>query len=515
MRRRKKAKLTAIIGCAILVVLLAIIIPVAVYFHNKRPDGNGLPSSLLFPLYIYPTAGAWDPLFTAITANKNLNFTVVVNPQSGPGNTSYPGDAYADGVIKLNSFPNVQTIGYVRTSWAARNITEVLGDISTYNGWAQVNGATKAGMAVDGIFFDESPSQYTQDGADFVKTVNAAVKSASGFGGNKTIIHNPGTTIDTRLAQANTDITIVFEGNYTDFLHLEPSLAALPVDRTRNSYVIHTAPQLSVKDLAAFLGKASQHASHLFATSLDGSHPYESFGPDWLDLISAHPNVQFTIIVNPHDGPGAGLMPDEYYSVEIPKLNAFPNVRTVGYVRVNYCTRDVTEVCNDVAKYAGWSKDFANTGLGVEGIFFDETPNSNTSLPQLDNVASYLQTVSRYAKDSEGILGDRLIIHNPGTPPDVEVGNAGADVTTVVEESFASYESPALQEYYAARYALLPDFDRAKRAYMVHSTPVESLSDLVLRLRDSGDYLFITDLCEDYYCKFGHSWLEFVRAVGS
>lgn len=108
--------------------------------------------------------------------------------------------------------------------------------------------------------------------------------------------------------------------------------------------------------------------------------------------------------MNPHNGPGAPPSPDADYSREIPRLNAFPNVCTIGYVRINYCKRHLTEVCKDVAKYAGWSKDYAASGLGVHGIFFDETPNHFTA-----KAASYLNTVSQNVKDATGILGDRLV----------------------------------------------------------------------------------------------------------
>lgn len=77
---------------------------------------------------------------------------------------------------------------------------------------------------------------------------------------------------------------------------------------------------------------------------------------------------------------------------------------TVGYVRIDYCKRNLTEVFRDVAKYAGWSKDNAKSGLGVHGIFLDETPNLYSA-----SKASYLDTVGQCVKASAGILGDRLV----------------------------------------------------------------------------------------------------------
>lgn len=50
---------------------------------------------------------------------------------------------------------------------------------------------------------------------------------------------------------------------------------------------------------------------------------------------------------------------------------------------------------------------------------------------------------------------------------------------------------------------------------MVHSVPVEEIPPLVEELRHRGAYLFVTDLREDYYCHFGESWGNFVKAMAA
>lgn len=98
------------------------------------------------------------------------------------------------------------------------------------------------------------------------------------------------------------------------------------------------------------------------------------------------------------------MFPDESYSREIPKLNNKPNVTTVGYVRIEYCKRNLTEVFRDVAKYSGWAQHPTLSSLGLHGIFLDETPNLYSPTK-----AAYLDTVSQYIKSSAGILGDQLV----------------------------------------------------------------------------------------------------------
>jgi hypothetical protein len=120
--------------------------------------------------------------------------------------------------------------------------------------------------------------------------------------------------------------------------------------------------------------------------------------------IEDYPNLQFTIIVNPHNGPGSSALPDAQYSQEIPKLNAHANVCTLGYVSTRWCQRDQSEVLQDIATYAGWSKEHGTSELAVHGIFFDETPNQYSA-----EVGAYLTSIDNTVKETSGILGDRLV----------------------------------------------------------------------------------------------------------
>jgi hypothetical protein len=118
-----------------------------------------------------------------IAAHPHQNFTIVLNPASGPGSSPSPNDDYTAQIQKLNSYPNVRTIGYVPTAYATRNITSVLLDVSTYSGWLQLGSTNtnSTGLAVQGIFFDEVPRQYSPEASEYLKTINKAVKNASGL----------------------------------------------------------------------------------------------------------------------------------------------------------------------------------------------------------------------------------------------------------------------------------------------------------------------------------------------
>ncbi|KAH8672539.1 Spherulation-specific family 4 [Tricladium varicosporioides] len=222
--------------------------------------------------------------------------------------------------------------------------------------------------------------------------------------------------------------------------------------------------------------------------------------------ISAHPDVNFIVIVNPHNGPGSSLLPDASYTRELPKLNARPNVSTIGYIRIDYCKRDLSEVDRDISTYAGWSKDSSISGCSVDGIFVDEAPNIYS-----EDVAMYLNYVTQRVKATNGIMGTRLCIHNPGTCPDPELTVPGPDITAVVEESFEHYQALALQE----RLSMLLRYDRSRCAFIVHSVPEDAVKPLVQELRKRGMYLFVTNLHTNYYVQFGSCWGDFVKAMDS
>ncbi len=146
--------------------------------------------------------------------------------------------------------------------------------------------------------------------------------------------------------------------------------------------------------------------------------------------ISTYPSLTFVVIINPNSGPGVdadGWHPDPNYSQELPKFTSHSNVILVGYVRLDYCRRQLAEIENDVKKYGNWAgstssandlisptsvnressrqpRGHGRSELGVQGIFFDETPNLFE-----EDIAEYLNTAGCLVKATDGILGDRLV----------------------------------------------------------------------------------------------------------
>jgi Spherulation-specific family 4. len=79
-------------------------------------------------------------------------------------------------------------------------------------------------------------------------------------------------------------------------------------------------------------------------------------------------------------------------------------VYTVGYIKIDYCRKPHSECFAEVEQYAGWSEQYEAIGLGVRGIFVDETPNHHDT-----DRAEYLSVLTQFIKSTPGIMSDRFV----------------------------------------------------------------------------------------------------------
>lgn len=124
-----------------------------------------------------------------VIEKPNLDFVIIINPSSGPGSSQYPDEQYTAALHQLATYPNVKKAGYVRTEYATRNVSDVISEVNVYAGWASKGPA----FAMDGIFFDESPHQYSKEAVEFMLKASQSVKSATGLQGAKTVWFRPTT----------------------------------------------------------------------------------------------------------------------------------------------------------------------------------------------------------------------------------------------------------------------------------------------------------------------------------
>lgn len=185
---------------------------------------------VLLPLYLYPSNSSWDTLTSSIAVNADLEFQIIVAPSLS---NALPDSDYQVGLATLNSFPNVKTLGYVYTSWATRNISLVKADVNSYAAWADL---AEVDIGVSGIFFDEAPSQFTDETSSYMKSITSLARTA--IGRRTHIAFNPGVPVSASFYDFADTINI-FEDSWANF-----NLTTLDVVDwdilSQSTYLIHS-----------------------------------------------------------------------------------------------------------------------------------------------------------------------------------------------------------------------------------------------------------------------------------
>ncbi|TVY48214.1 Spherulin [Lachnellula occidentalis] len=209
-----------------------------------------LPSAILLPLYLYPTATTpWTNLYNSLSAHPNTQFDVVINPDSGPmlvGPSDKSLSDYIAAVSNLSTYPNANIYGYVHTGYGDASLQPaLLSNISRYATW---NTYEPANIHLDGIFFDETPNAYDASIYTNFQTATNLARSSK----LSKVIFNPGTIADAEYF-ALADYIIMFEGAYADFD--ASKIAALSQAVRANSSVVIYGSTLTEADQKTFVSQ--------------------------------------------------------------------------------------------------------------------------------------------------------------------------------------------------------------------------------------------------------------------
>lgn len=241
----------------------------------------------------------------------DVDFTVILNPCSGPCLGSLPDQVYLDEIPKLRAYPNIRTLGYVATHYSEKNIENVLAEIDIYARWPKLTNNTK--MRVDGIFFDETPSTYHADDYEYLKQATRAVRNATTFRdrfvGMRTIAeplpnpltiltaHNPGLVSPAILNSKSvyqdsylnlTDMTVVFEETFNKWIDkdmIDP-LQSHRIRRSKLAVILHSLPNLSRNFLDFVIEQVEESADWVFLTDIkEHNEYYHSFSPMFMNIV--------------------------------------------------------------------------------------------------------------------------------------------------------------------------------------------------------------------------------------
>jgi hypothetical protein len=223
-------------------------------------DG-GWVTSILLPLYIYPSTGAWAPVIDGRRSHPDVPVVAIINPDNGPGRGVDPN--YVAGLATLSA-AGVRLIGYVDTGYGIRDAGVIVAEVRE---WQKYTG-------VDGIFFDRvsnSPSAFD----DYRELAGSAADAGYRF-----LVQNPGavTTVD---YAGLFDVSVVFEGSgYPASASL--SVARVGLSRSKFGSLSYGVPF----DREAVAALKSQ-VGHLYVTDDDGG----TNGMPWGTFPSYYPEL--------------------------------------------------------------------------------------------------------------------------------------------------------------------------------------------------------------------------------
>lgn len=152
---------------------------------------------ILIPLYAYPewyqpADYIWDDVAQGAA---QVPITAIINPDNGPG-TDFPNSDYAHGLADLAT-GGVTVVGYVYSSYGARNLAAVKNDVDRYT-----NSPLVTGIFVDEAASDTNALAYYQD-------LYAYIHAHPNFA---TVIVNPGNPIAEEYLRLHAaDTAVIFE----------------------------------------------------------------------------------------------------------------------------------------------------------------------------------------------------------------------------------------------------------------------------------------------------------------
>jgi hypothetical protein len=186
------------------------------------------PTSVLLPLYVYPTDWKDNSELTALINATDGQLISIINPNNGPGNSQ--NSDYVDGIDYLSS-KDTKIIAYIYTSYGSRDKQEIYDDIDAY---VDFYGTDK----LTGIFFDEV-SLNNDDNKTYIKDISNYAKDQN----LSYITLNPGTTVEQSIVDENYyDLIVTYENPYDDYQNFTNPLKSSA--KTKQSLLVYEYPDL-------------------------------------------------------------------------------------------------------------------------------------------------------------------------------------------------------------------------------------------------------------------------------
>ncbi|GAA5856815.1 hypothetical protein JCM8547_008857 [Rhodosporidiobolus lusitaniae] len=241
-------------------------------------------SKVLIPLYSWDE-DCWPELLDAAAANPSASFVGIINPDSGPGDSSVDNPSLYCIPYLRQQIPGITLLGYVRTGYGDRAESDVTADIATYQTWTSIDVDTKvAGTAeLDGIFFDEAITGF-ESGDDVSLYETYAESATSSLGEDSIVMFNPGTEAADAMYEA-ADYVVCYESAYADFAAV--TLPTTAAQQAQCMIMLHTFPSDS-STLSSVVNELAPSYGGLWISDVDINVEdiYQNWGSNWDEFVA-------------------------------------------------------------------------------------------------------------------------------------------------------------------------------------------------------------------------------------
>ncbi|KAK4913680.1 hypothetical protein LTR49_018014 [Elasticomyces elasticus] len=238
---------------------------------------------ILVPLYIYPLPGAWDGLFNVAKTFPSVTFQVVINPDTGPGESACSNSDFITSMAELNSnlqHPNTRMCSHrCKFRLWTRNLdlpchtatqpqSALENNITKYQNWNSAGKCTDADVHIDGIFFDEAPSD--TNATTYMSDITSFAKSTLTRG--STVLFNAGQAMDPAYwsiadyINVLEDTEVAYDGADIGALNGEGEFHA------QTTIILHdyaSGPTILERDVSTILSTTRDAMAGLYITDLD------------------------------------------------------------------------------------------------------------------------------------------------------------------------------------------------------------------------------------------------------
>lgn len=239
--------------------------------------------------------------FASCTAYPSIDFTLVVNPASGPGPTKCPDANYLTAIAQLNQYANVRMLGYVASTAGDRPASAYQADIDTYSGWSTSTCAKN--IAIDGIFVDEVNGTDTMSNynyyRDFYNYVQYKMPAGKSF-----VTLNPGVPMSLQFYNIS-DSIITFEGYHSGMKDegtiLNSGNTYKDTPRQKQAIVIHdyTGNSTQQQQMSDLMGQTEAMGWLYITNALQAKNPYGVFPSLWKAFVAAVNSTNKWMASNP------------------------------------------------------------------------------------------------------------------------------------------------------------------------------------------------------------------------